>query len=962
VKGLPATFIAASISTLACAAAPSLLRANGADQVAPQNHWAFVAPVRPHIPSVRDIDWPLNAIDHFVLARLQREGMAPAQPADRTTLIRRVTLDLTGLPPTPEEVDAFVRESAPGAYERLVDRLLASPRYGERMTAPWLNAARYADTSGYQNDGPRHMWRWRDWVIDAFNRNLPFDEFTIDQVAGDMRPGATLDQRIATGFNRNHRGNAEGGIIPEEYAVEYVVDRVDTTSTVWLGLTMGCARCHDHKYDPFTQRDFYRTFAYFNNVPEHGRAIKEGNSPPFIQAPTDHDLTHLAALERRAVATRRNFQSREREIAAVQSQWEQRAAGDQQPQWFPTDGLVAHFELNDRGDESGAAPSAKFVDGQPAFDAGILAGAAKFDGRSSIDAGDVAKFGYFDRFSLAAWIRPETAGDHGCDGTIVSRMDDEDQAEGYQVRLHRGKLQVNLVKRWLDDAIRVETERTLEPDRWHHVAVTYDGSRLAKGILVYVDGRQEKLNVQLDFINQTFANKSPLRIGAGGGPASRFRGLIDDVRIYNDNLDAADVELLATPDSISELLSLAELARTERQRRKLRAYYVQHHAPDDIRREAAALRESQRAAVRFREALPTVMVMQELAAPRDTFLLVRGEYDKHGEKLPPGVPVSLHALAPDAPNNRLGFARWLVDPANPLTARVAVNRLWQTCFGAGLVRTVEDFGTQGDAPSHPELLDWLATEFVRSGWDMKALTRLIVTSATYRQTSKVGGAIQSRDPDNRLLARGPRFRLPAEMIRDQVLAASGLAVERIGGPSVKPYQPDGLWKDIATDTEYVQDHGENLYRRSLYTYWKRTVAPPSMMTFDASARETCTVRQTRTNTPLQALNLLNDVTYVESARVLAQRVIHEAGDAPESRLTLAFRLLTGRTPQTLELAVLRAGLDEHVSRFRRDPKAAQDLTAVGEYPRDEQIDASELAAYTAVASMIMNLDETLTRE
>ncbi len=940
---------------------PLLLRAGGSGQS--PKHWAFVAPARPDLPHVRNAAWPLNAIDHFVLARLEHEAIDPSEPADRYTLIRRVTLDLTGLPPTPDEVDAFVRDPSPDAYERLVDRLLASPRFGERMTVPWLNAARYADTSGYQNDGPRHMWRWRDWVIDAFNRNQPFDEFTIDQIAGDLRLDATLDQRIATGFNRNHRGNAEGGIIPEEYAVEYVVDRVDTTSTVWLGLTMGCTRCHDHKYDPFTQRDFYRVFAYFNNVSEHGRAIKEGNSPPFIQAPTDHDLRRLSALEQQASDSRQKFEQRDGEIARFQSQWEQQAAGNREAQWFPAEGLVAHFELNqDGGNAAVAGDAARFVDGEPTYDVGMLAGAARFDGRTFIDAGDLGTFGYFDRFSLAAWIRPSAGANGQCDGTVLSRMDDEDQAEGYQVRLHRGRLQVNLVKRWLDDAIRVETERTLEPDRWHHVAVTYDGSRLAKGIRIYIDGRLEKVAVQLDFINQTFANKNPLRIGAGGGPASRFHGLIDDVRVYNDNLDAADIELLATPESIGEILSRPENDRTDRQRRKLRAYYVQHHAPADIRLGGRAVRDSHRAAVRFREALPTVMVMHEMATPRDTFLLLRGEYDKHGEKISPGVPECLHTLPAGAPNNRLGFARWLVDDANPLTARVAVNRFWQIYFGDGLVRTVEDFGTQGDAPSHPELLDWLATEFVRTRWDMKALTRLIVTSATYRQTSKVSRTLQSRDPENRWLARGPRFRLPAEMIRDQALAASGLVVEQLGGPSVKPYQPEGLWKDIATDTDYVQDHGENLYRRSLYTYWKRTVAPPGMMTFDASARETCTVRQTRTNTPLQALNLMNDVTYVEAARVLAERVWHDAGGTPDTRLTLAFRLVTGRPPRAAELAVLRAGLDEHLSRYRRDPMAAHELTTVGEHPRDERIETRELAAYTAMASLIMNLDESLTRE
>ncbi len=952
------------------------------------DHWAFKTPTRPASPHVSDANWVRNGIDAFILARLDREGVRPSPEADRTTLIRRVTLDLTGLPPTPAEVDAFLADDSTSAYERVVDRLLASPRYGERMAVPWLYAARYADTSGYQNDGPRHMWRWRDWVIDAFNRNMPFDQFTVEQIAGDLLPDPTLEQRIATGFNRNHRGNAEGGIIPEEYAVEYVVDRVETTATVFLGLTLGCARCHDHKYDPFTQKDFYQYFAYFNNIPEFGRAIKEGNSPPYIKAPTADDQLRLRQLDEMVAQADREVAGHSARLTSALTNWEKAIDLVGQPEeWSIAEGLAASFALNRDASEAGnRSGEGKFVDGEPAFAAGRLGEAADFDGRRFIDAGNIANFGYFDRFSLSAWIFPR--GGHG--GTIISRMTDADQADGYCVHLKNGRIQVNLVKRWLDDAIRVETERPLAPDGWQHVMVTYDGSRTAGGITMFIDGKPEKLSVKLDFINQSFAAKEPLRIGGGSGPEGRFVGLIDDVRIYNECLSADDVRVIATPDSIRKILDTPADQRGTNQIHKLRAYFLATHAPASIRVPYRNMLELRKERERFVEGIPTVMVMEEMPVPRDTFVLLRGQYDKQGEKVTPAVLANLAPLPVSAPNNRLGLARWLVNPSNPLTARVAVNRFWQMYFGTGLVKSVEDFGTQCEPPTHSQLLDWLACEFSqsdsptpyssllkrreeeRSGgvgetaavrpWDIKHFQRLIVTSATYRQSSKVSPAALAKDPDNQWLARAPRLRLTAEMIRDQALAASGLLVAKLGGPSVKPYQPAGLWKEIATDGEYLQDQGDNLYRRSLYTYWKRTVAPPSMITFDATARETCTVRETRTNTPLQSLTLMNEITYVEAARVLAQRIMTEGGATPQDRIVMAFRLVTARVPRPAELQILLRGLEEHLANYRSDPKAAEELISAGEFPRNKNLDTSELAAYTAIAGLILNLDETVTKE
>ncbi len=943
-------------------------------------HWAFIAPKRPAAPRIADCrlpiagwqngedgfgDWSLNPIDGFILKRIADRALMPSREATPEQLIRRMTLDLTGLPPTLAEVDAFIAECRSGSsfvirhssLSALADRLLASPRYGERMASRWLDAARYADTSGYQNDGERFMWRWRDWVIDAFNRNLPFDQFTIEQLAGDLLPGATREQRIATGFNRNHRTNAEGGIIPEEYAAEYVVDRVDTTATVWLGLTMGCARCHDHKYDPLTQREFYEVFAFFNNVPEKGHAMKIGNSPPVLSAPTDAQQRELAKLDGQLAAAEARLRELEPQIAAAQTAWEQ--ALIMPLPWTVTRGLQARFELD----------------------------GAEFDGERFIDGGDGGEFGFLDKFTLTAWVQPRG------DGAIVSRMveDPADSAfasdsEGYSVHLKAGRVQLHLTKRWLDDALRVETEAVLAPGQWHHVAATYDGSRLASGVKIFIDGQPQKLRVLLDELNQTFLTNQPLRIGAGGGPANRFHGLIGDVRVYARVLSAEEAGIVATTESATELAAMPAVQRTAHQAAKLRSCFLAEHAPTflrDAQTNAADLREQH---AKFVESLPTVMVMEEMPTPRETFVLKRGVYDQRGEGVTPGVPASLPPLPAAAKRDRLAFARWLVDPANPLTARVAVNHQWQMLFGTGLVKTAEDFGSQGELPSHPELLDWLATEFMtpkktstegnegnkgssfpsvqsESGrsWDLKALVKLIVMSATYRQSSRVTPELLARDPDNRLLARGPRVRLSAEMIRDQALAVSGLLVGEIGGPSVKPYQPKGLWKELS-GTDYEPDHGDKLWRRSLYTFWKRTSPQPTMTTFDAAGREMCSVRPSRTDTPLQALALMNDVTFVEAARCLAQRVMREGGATPEERVRLAFRLVLARAPKPPELKVLLDDLNNHLARFRADPNAAQSLVSAGEAPRDGTLATTELAAYTAVAGLILNLDETITKQ
>ncbi len=899
------------------------------EQGAPwQKHWSFIPPQRPPLPQISDASWPRNGVDHFVLKRLDREGLKPSPEADRATLIRRVGLDLTGLPPTPAEVDAFLADTSPAAYEKVVDRLLASPRYGERMAARWLDAARYADTNGYQTDAERFMWRWRDWVIQAFNRNLRFDQFTLEQIAGDLLPNPTLEQRIATGFSRNHRGNGEGGIIPEEYAVEYVVDRVETTSTVFLGLTLGCARCHDHKYDPLAQKEFYQVFAYFNNIPDRGRYNKYGNTAPIVKAPTPDQQARLATLDKAQAAAESAWTQLQPELARAQRAWEQSIRAPLPP-WSLSSNLALHKPLDD--------PS--------------------FDGKRVVEAGNAANFGFYDKFTLAARIRATAA-----TGAILTRAEDVPEPSGLSFYLQDGKLQVNLVARWLDDALRVETADPLPLNEWHHVAMTYDGSREASGVQIYLNGRPQRIKVNLDELNQNFAAKQPLRIGAGGGPENRFRGSLDDVRVYNTALTPGQLAIVAEGLPLHEIAALAPDRRTKPQAEKIQLYYLEKEAPAHLRDAWQRLVAARHERDQFYESITTVMVMEEIPNPKETFTLIRGAYDRPGEKVSRGTPAALHPFPADAPNNRMGFARWLIDPANPLTARVAVNRSWQLYFGAGLVRSVEDFGSQGEWPSHPDLLDWLATEFVRTGWDVKGLQKLIVTSATYRQSSKVTPDLIRRDPDNRLLARGPRVRLPAEMVRDQALAISGLLVEKVGGPSVKPYQPAGLWKELAGGQDYPQDHGENLYRRSIYTYWKRAAPPPSLMNFDAAGREACVVRETRTNTPLQALNLMNDVTFLEAARALAQRVLRESGTTQADRLAYAFRLATSRRPKPAETDLLLTGLRHYLDRYQTDPAAAVKFLSVGEYPRDDKLDPSELAAYTAVASLILNLDEVVTRQ
>jgi hypothetical protein len=920
-----------------------------------QKHWSFLPPARAALPVVKNTAWPKTEIDGFLLARLEKEGLQPSPPAAKETLLRRVTLDLTGLPPTPADIDAFLADNSAKAYEKAVDRLLASPAYGERMAARWLDAARYADTNGYQFDGERVMWRWRDYVINSFNQNKPFHQFILEQLAGDMLPNATLQQKIATGFNRNHRANTEDGIIPEEYAVEYVVDRVETTTAVFLGLTAGCARCHNHKYDPLTQKEFYQLFAYFNNVPELGRAMKYGNSPPMVVAPTAEQQAGLDALNAK-------IQAQEKQLAALgsatnkaQAAWEKSLAGTYPSYWRPSQMADGSWDLDSFPPHSG----------KPAVVPGRLNKAIAFDGGTVLTLPPaLSRVDITDRFSLGAWVK------HACDKpcSILSKMNDSPTGKGFGVHIKDGKLLVTMTSNWADDAIRYESEQPLPAGEWHHVALTYTGSRMAEGLLLYVDGKPAKVKVLLDTLYRPFRNAAgkfdpPFRLGAGNGPEWLFKGQLDDVNTWLRVLAPEEVESLAAGSSLQQIAAKPAAQRTAAETRQIRWHFLENHAPENVRQHWAKL-QALRAEREHRErTFPTSMIMAESAVPKETHLLQRGQYDKPGETVQPGVPALLPPLPAGAPNNRLGFAQWVIDPGNPLTARVTVNRFWQMLFGTGLVKTVEDFGTQGEPPSHPELLDWLATEFLRTGWDTKALLKTIVMSAAYQQSSKATPELLQRDPENRLLARGPRIRMSAETVRDSALHAAGLLRAKIGGPSVKPYQPAGLWKEIVMqDMDYVQSTGDDLYRRGLYTFWKRTVAPPMMATFDSALRETCTVRENRTNTPLQALNLMNDVTFVEAARFAGQRMLKEGGPDAASRLRYGFRLITSRNPTNEEAGVLESNLRYHLDYFASKPERVEAYLKQGDSKPDPKLNPRELAAYASVASLILNLDEAITKE
>ncbi|HSI32130.1 MAG TPA: PSD1 and planctomycete cytochrome C domain-containing protein, partial [Tepidisphaeraceae bacterium] len=894
-------------------------------------HWSFETVRAPAVPGTK-ARWGRNEIDPFILAKLEAESLSPSAEASKETLIRRVTLDLTGLPPTPAEVDAFLADRAPDAYDKVVDRLLASPHFGERMALDWLDAARYADTHGYHLDSGRDMTAWREWVIDAFNRNMSFDQFTIHQLAGDLLPDATLQSRIASGFNRNHMINYEGGAVAEEYLTAYLVDRVNTTATVFMGLTVGCAQCHDHKYDPITQKDFYRLYAFFNNVPEAGLDGQKGNARPFIRTPSKQHEAALAALQAEAADIAASLDKPDPAADAAQAAWEPTALATGRTGWTRT---------TDKATVSSAGGAT--LTRQP-------------DGSYTSTGTNPFKESLTFKFTTAASttaVRFDVFPDPKLKGRGPGRSDN-------------GNIVLTEVKVFVGDAKLPAKLKRASADfaqKDFPASNAIDGQGTSGWAIDPQEGKPHHLIVEpVDEIPANSAVRVVVEFNSQF--ASHHPGRFALSTTDSPNPHGAAV----MPDDVVAALKAPADKRTEDQASAVRRYFRAAHVPAfattrDRLADIAKRRDKLGSDVR------TTMVMEEMAKPRDTFILTRGEYDKKGEKVTAGTPAALPLLPKDAPVNRLGLAKWLVAPDHPLTARVAVNRYWQAYFGVGLVKTVEDLGNQGEWPSHPDLLDYLARRFVDSGWDVKAVQRLIVTSAAYRQSSAVTPALVAKDPENRLLARGPRFRLSAEQIRDQALAISGLLNREIGGKSVSPYQPAGLWEELMSREDgdrfsaqkYVQSHGPDLYRRTMYTFWKRTSPPPTLATFDAPDREICTVRRSRTNTPLQALVLMNDPTYVEASRKLAERALLEIKGDSERRLAFIFRLATARPPTGDELAILSHALAAHTTRYTADPAAADMLLKNGESPVTEGVARPEFAAWTMVSSIILNLDEVVTK-
>ena len=922
-------------------------------------HWSFVSPeAKPDAKS----------LDDFIDKRLKEAELTPLPEADRRTLIRRVTFDLTGLPPTTEEVEAFVNDKSPNAWEKLIDRLLASKHYGERMALAWMDAARYGDTSVMHADGHRDMWPWRNWVIEAYNSNMPFDQFTVEQIAGDLIPNATVDQKVASGFNRNHATSDEGGAFAEELRVEYVADRVQTTANVWMGLTMECAQCHDHKYDPISQKEYFQFFAYFNNTSDPGMQSRRGNQAPVVEVPNKEREVKLAEIRKAISESENKIEAHRAKVAQLPAfkSWLEKASEkakgssqSKQPKdlahWFPIDATLKEFRDGVTG-SAVVAEHGKFAVGDREKSKVL-----KLNGGHSFKTDAPVNLEFNKPFTFSAWVKPNGK----ASGAIFSKMDDKASYRGFDFWTEGGKIGTHIVHQWGSNAIKVISTDALAAGKWQHVVLTYDGSSKASGIQIYINGKHSKNQVQADNLSKTIETSQPFRIGSRS-TSSRWKGEVDDLRIYNRALAKAEISATAAGDPIESILATPANQRSEGDMKVLLARFL---GGED--KEFKKLTDAHQKIVKQEADLNkkpvTSMIMQDNPANkmRMTYILDRGAYDspKKDEVIKPGIPAALPPLPADAPANRLGLAKWIVDPRHPLTARVAVNRYWMMLFGEGLVRSVGDFGAQGTPPTHPELLDYLATDFVKSGWDVKRMIKKIVSSNAYRRSSKVESIHREKDSSNELLARAPRFRLQGEFIRDQALALSGLLNPEIGGSGVKPYQPANIWNEVSLNggLRYKQDKGDKLYRRSMYTYWKRSAPMPNMLIFDVPSREKCVIQRQRTNTPLQALVTLNDPQFVEAARVFAQRLLQTGKTNPAELIDHGYRLATARPASQREVQILTNLLNKNRDRFKKDPEATKKFLAAGESPRDEKLDPAEHAAWMVVAQTILNLDETLTR-
>ena len=881
-------------------------------------------------------------------------------------MARRLSLDLTGLPPTPEEVDAFVADKSPTAYEKLVDQLLASPRYGEHRARYWLDAARYADTHGLHFDNYREMWPYRDWVINAFNANQPFDQFTIEQIAGDLLPNPTLEQKIATGFHRCNMTTNEGGTIAEENLANYARDRVETTSWVWLGLTANCAVCHDHKFDPITQKDFYAMSAYFRNTTQSALDGNVKDSPPILMMPKDADTARWNAMSGEIDAAKKVAETRRKElrgefdawlVKATMAEWDAEVAKSGAPD--------AHIALNGSPTATLAGKEIAPTVGEAlAFeDGGPTGKAARITDKSGFVVAE-PEFGDFERdkpYAVSCWVKLPK--EQGGSGAILSRMDNEAGYRGWDLWLQDNEFASHLINKWPDDALKVRTTGgAAKRDVWLHVCISYDGSAKPEGLKIYVDGKQVKTDTETNTLKSSTRTTAPFKLGQRKTDAHLKNVLLQDVRLYNRQATSSEIARQAATPKVKDLLAKEAKDRDAKAKDALFDIWGDSDTKLGEANSKVAALENEKKTIKERS---TVTHIQEEKKDSQAManILFRGEYDKPKDKVEPGVFGFLAPLPSDAPKNRLGLARWLVAKDNSLTPRVIANRFWQELFGTGLVKSSEDLGIMGDAPSHPELLDFLAVEF-RNGWDMKKLIKLMVMSATYRQAPVASPEKIEKDAANRLFSRGPRFRMDAEMVRDYALAASGLLSPKIGGASVKPYHPDGVWDAVGMregNTKiYKRDDGEALYRRSVYWFWKRMAPPASMEILNAPNRETACVRRERTNTPLQALVTLNDPQLIEAARVLAEKALKSGKDDAERQAYVAKRILA-RSLSAAEAQVVTKIHAQLLERYRAKPDEAKALIAIGETKADAAVDAVALAALTMTCNELLNLDEVLNK-
>jgi len=937
-------------------------------------HWSFIPPVKSEPPKVKNNSKIKQPIDNFTEKRLEREGLSLSEIASKETLIRRASFDVTGLPPTITEIDDFLKDDSSNAYEKLVDRLLGSEAYGERMAADWMDVARYADSDGYLDDKHRDFSPWRDWVIKAFNENMPYDQFAIWQLAGDLVPESNQETKLATAFNRLNKKNSEAGIVYEEYRVEYAADRTHTLGKAFMGLSIECARCHDHKYDPISQKDYYKLFGFFNSTFEIGTPVygpDQTPGPALLLTSEEQqeqlDFLHKTIAEQEAkVETAKindeGFEQWLEKISFSSNELNNRISEDLVA-YYPFD----HFKLKDNNAESpnklDSSKPAKLS--QPNIKPGKDGKAFFVTDYNLARLGE--KVGWYERtdpFSFQLWVYPDTVYK---EAAVMWHSEDRRLGlKGYSLTLRDNKLEFIMAHSWPQNAIQLTAKQALPVKEWSQVTVTYDGSSKADGVAIYVNGEPQSTSTDFDNLYKGILYEKNIHTyGFGGirfGVRTKFvpfkNGGIDEVKVYKRKLTA--LEVLYSYDENSTLLLVKD--QSSESKKMLYEYYISHYNPDyhDVAKKLKEIRDKENELV---NGIQEIMVMGDLPEPRSTYVLNRGVYNAQGEQVEPGVPESVLPFGQSLPKNRLGLAKWLFDPANPLTARVFVNRIWQMYFGKGIVETSDDFGSQGSLPSHPELLDWLAIYFQENGWNVKDLHKLILTSATYMQNSLVTKELQEKDPENILLARGPRFRLPAEMIRDNALAISGLLVNKIGGKSVYPYQPAGIWDELSTKSwayKYLQESGEGLYRRSLYTIWKRTAPPPSMLIFDIADRGVCTVRRKPTSTPLQALVLLNDPQFIEAGRVVAEHLIQHENDTTK-RLNMAFRLATGRFPDDTEKNILNEFYKEELKKFDKNKEDALAFLSIGESRWDEKLNPSEIAALGVVVNSVMNTNDAFTK-